>query len=297
MDFLKHRYIFLIVSTLIIIAGLTYGFTKGFKLDVDFKGGTNINVEIGEEFNNATIEEIVSNVTSQIPIVQKTTGGNNSVSITTGVISNEAVADITKGLKETYPNSLEPSTKNVQPSFGKELIKSAIIAIVASIIIILIYIWIRFKTLGITAAITAVMALVHDALVMIAIYALLGLPINSVFVAVMLTIIGYSINDTIIIYDRIRENKRKVTKQSDLKATINESISQTLNRTIMTSATTVIMILTVYVFAYLNNQTVLKEFSLPLTLGILVGTYSSIFVASSLWYIFESKGKKQKNKN
>lgn len=297
MDFLKHRYIFLIVSTLIIIAGLTYGFTKGFKLDVDFKGGTNINVEIGEEFNNAKIEEIVSNATGQIPIVQKTTGGNNSVSITTGVISNEAVADITKGLKEKYPNSLEPSTKNVQPSFGKELIKSAIIAIVASIIIILIYIWIRFKTLGITAAITAVMALVHDALVMIAIYALLGLPINSVFVAVMLTIIGYSINDTIIIYDRIRENKRKVTKQSDLKATINESISQTLNRTIMTSATTVIMILTVYVFAYLNNQTVLKEFSLPLTLGILVGTYSSIFVASSLWYIFESKGKKQKNKN
>ena len=161
---------------------------------------------------------------------------------------------------------------------------------------------IRFKTLGFPAAITAIIALIHDVLFIIAIYGIIKFPINTTFVAVALTIIGYSINDTIIVYDRIRENKKKITRSKDLLETINLSISQVLNRTIITSLTTVVAVIVIYIFAVINNQQTLKEFSLPLIIGVVVGTYSSLFIASSLWYSLEKaidkfkakKGKKKK---
>ncbi|MCX8075346.1 MAG: protein translocase subunit SecF [Clostridia bacterium] len=295
MDFLKHRYIFLIISFLIIVGGLTYGILHGFRFDIDFKGGTNIQVDLNKEFKNEDIEKIIYDKTGVKPLIQKLTGGVSSVSITTDTLPNEKIDEVVAALKEVYPDMKEPSTRNVQPSFGKELVNSAIKAIVVSIIILLIYIAIRFRTLGFTAAITAIIAQIHDALFIVAIYAFTGLPINATFIAVILTIVGYSINDTIIVYDRIRENKRKITKAADLKDTINTSLNQTMRRTIYTSFTTVMAISVVYVFALLNNQKVLEEFSLPLILGVLAGAYSSIFIASSLWYIFESKmGKKAK---
>ncbi|MEG2235935.1 MAG: protein translocase subunit SecF [Clostridia bacterium] len=288
MDFLKYRYVFLILSLIIIVSGITYGFATGFRFDIDFKGGTKIQVDLKQEFNNTDIEKLVNNITGIKPLVQKMSGGQSSVSITTDVITEEVSNKIIEELKLKYPNMDEPSTRNVQPSFGKELIESAIIAIVVSLLAILLYICVRFKVLGITAGITAIISLIHDALIIIAIYGVFKFPINSTFVAVLLTIIGYSINDTIIIYDRIRENKRKVTKSSDLKDTINISIAQTMKRTLYTSLTTIAAILIVYIFALFNNQEVLKEFSLPLTLGIITGTYSSIFIASSLWYILDN---------
>lgn len=297
MDFLKYRFVFLTLSLVIIISGITYGFVTGFKFDIDFKGGTKIQVDLKSEFNNTDIENIVSEVIGSKPLVQKMSGGQSSVSITTDVIPEETSAKITDALKAKYPTMDEPSTRNVQPSFGKNLIDSAIVALVISILAILLYIAIRFKTLGVTAAISAIASLVHDVLIMVALYGIFKLPINSTFVAVLLTTIGYSINDTIIVYDRIRENKRKVTRSTDLKDTINNSVSQTMRRTIFTSLTTITAISIVLVFALMNNQVVLEEFALPLTIGILSGTYSSIFIAASLWYIFDElknkKGKKQ----
>ena len=227
------------------------------------------------------------------------TGGTSSVTITTDFMNEEESAKVVESLKARYANMDEPSVRNVQPSYGSELLNSALLAVGVAVILILLYIGIRFKTLGFTAAITAIIALIHDALFIIAIYGIFRLPINSTFVAVILTIIGYSINDTIIIYDRIRENKRKVTKSEDMENTINLSLNQTMKRTIYTSLTTITAIVVVYVFALLNNQTVLKEFAFPLTLGVLVGTYSSIFIASSLWYLLDSAVSKitKKNKN
>ncbi|MEG1363448.1 MAG: protein translocase subunit SecF [Clostridia bacterium] len=289
MDFLKYRYVFLAVSLSFIIIGLIYSFNVGFKFDIDFKGGTKIQVDLKQDFNNKDIEELVYNVCNKKPLVQKMSGGTSSVSITTEVISEELSDKISKELKNKYSNMEDPSVRNVQPAFGKDLIESAVLAIIAAIVLILIYIGFRFKVLGFTAAVTAIISLVHDALVMLTVYGICGFAINSTFVAVLLTIIGYSINDTIIVYDRIRENKRKVTKVQNLKETINTSISQTMKRTIYTSFTTIATILIVYIFAYFNNQQVLMEFSLPLVIGIIIGTYSSIFIASSLWYIFDKK--------
>ncbi|MEG0873197.1 MAG: protein translocase subunit SecF [Clostridia bacterium] len=298
LDFLKHRYIFIAISLIIIVGGIGYGLVTGFRFDIDFMGGTSIQADMKQEFNNSDIETIVQHVTGSKPLVQKMSGGESAVSITTDVIPEETSTKIVELLKEKYPNMDEPSTRNIQPSYGKDLLNSALLAIIVSIALLLLYIGIRFRTLGFTAAVTAILALVHDALIMVAIYGIFKFPINSTFVAVILTILGYSINDTIIVYDRIRENKRKVVKSSDLRDTINISISQTMKRTIFTSFTTITAIVIVYIFALFNNQQVLEQFSLPLTIGIVTGTYSSIFIASSLWYVcdgFMNKGKKNAN--
>lgn len=297
MDFLKHRYLFLAMSLIIIVGGIVYGCLTGFRFDIDFKGGTSIQVDINEEYDNSDIQNIVKDVTGQVPLVQKVTGGNNAVSITTEIISEEESSKIVDALAEKYANIGEATTKNVQPAYGKELINSALLAIVVSIAVVLIYIIIRFKTLGVTAAITAILALIHDAAFLISIYGIFKLPINSTFVAVILTIIGYSINDTIIVYDRIRENRKNISLSKDLKETINVSLSQTIKRTTITSLTTVVTVGIVYVFALLNNQQVLKEFSLPLIIGVIVGTYSSMFIATSLWYLLETKLPKKKAKS
>ena len=288
MDFLKYRYVFFAFSLIVIIGGIVFGLVTGFKFDIDFKGGTKIEVDLKEEFNNDDLENIVKDSVGKTALVQKMTGGDSSVTITTDVMSEEESNKVVESLKEKYTNMDEPSVRNVQPSYGSELLNSALLALGVAIILILLYIGIRFKTLGFTAAITAIIALLHDTLFIIAIYGIFKFPINSTFVAVILTIIGYSINDTIIIYDRIRENKKKITNSSDTKNTINTSLSQTMKRTIYTSLTTIVAILVVFVFALVNNQTVLKEFSLPLTIGVLVGTYSSIFIASSLWYSLDA---------
>jgi len=295
MDFLKYRFVFLILSLVIIVSGISYGFATGFRFDIDFKGGTKIQVDLKQEFTNNEIEDLVNGITGLKPLVQKMSSGQSSVSITTDTIPEETSNKIITTLKEKYPNMEEPSTRNVQPSFGKNLIESALLAIIVSILSILAYITIRFKTLGFNAAICAIISLIHDMLMMVAIYGIFKLPINSTFVAVLLTTIGYSINDTIIVYDRIRENKRKLTKSNDLKDTINTSVTQTMRRTLFTSLTTIGAITIVLIFAFMNNQVVLEEFSLPLTIGIVTGTYSSIFIASSLWYILdELKSKKVK---
>lgn len=297
MDFLNKRYICFAFSLLVIIGGIVFGVIKGYKFDIDFKGGTKIEAELKSEFKNEDLEKIVSEITGSKPLVQQVSNGDNKVIITSDVMSEEQANSVVNALKEKFPNMSEPSTRNVQPSYGKELLESAILAVCVALVLILLYITIRFKTLGFTAAITAIIALLHDALFIIAIYGIFGLTINTSFVAVVLTIIGYSINDTIIIYDRIRENKKKVSKSKDDKDTINKSISQTIKRTIYTSLTTVTVILVVYIMALIDHQQVLKEFSLPLVIGVLVGTYSSIFIAPSLWYVFDNLASKFKMGN
>lgn len=296
MNFLKYRYVFLTISLIIIISGLTFGFVNGFEFDIDFKGGTRIQIDLKTEFDNNELETMIGEIIGSKPLVQKLSSGESSVSITTDVISEETSNLIINALNEKYPDMAEPTIRNVQPSYGDNLIQSSILAIILSVVFILIYVGIRFRSLGFSAAITAIFALVHDVLVIIAIYGFLRFPINSTFVAVLLTIIGYSINDTIIVYDRIRENKRKVTN-TNLLETINYSISQTMRRTINTTFTTVSATLIVLIFAQINNQQVLKEFSLPLSIGMIVGAYSSIFIAASLWYIIDNyKMKKVKVK-
>ena len=294
MDYVKHKNVIFIISLAVVLAGIIYGVVTGYKFDIDFKGGTRIQVDLNEEYSTSDIEKIVSQITNQVPDIQTTSSGNNSVSITTQAISEEMADTVVTALNDKYTNMGEATIKNVQASYGKELLNSAIVAVVVSIVLLLVYVGIRFKTLGYTAALSAVLALIFDVAFLFAIYGVFKFTINSTFVAVILTIIGYSINDTIIVYDRIRENKRLITKSNDTKEVINESINQTMKRTMVTSLTTLVSIGIVLVFALVKDQETLKQFSIPLVIGVAEGTFSSIFIASNLWYSIDKLVKKFK---
>ncbi len=294
LNYLKHKNIIFAISLLVVIAGLVYGFVSGFVFDIDFKGGTRIHVELNEEYNMSDIKDIVNASCGQTPEIQTSSSGNNAVTITTQALSEEDSAAVVEALKVKYTNMGDSTIKNVQASYGKELINTSIIAVCVSIVLLLVYIAIRFKTLGYAAAVSAVLGLLFDVCFLFAVYGVFKFPINSTFVAVILTIIGYSINDTIIIYDRIRENRRLVTKSNDAKDVINQSIGQTMKRTIITSITTLVAIGIVLAFAVVKDQDTLKQFSIPLSIGIAEGTFSSIFIATSLWYSIEKLIKKAK---
>lgn len=294
LNYLKHRWIILAISLVLVLAGLIYGFVTGYVFDIDFKGGTRIQVDLNEEYNVSELKNLVEQVANQVPEIQSSSAGNNTVTVTTQVISEEKSNEIVTALKDRYTNMGDATIKNVQASYGKELVNTAIIAVAVSIALLLVYVAIRFKVLGYTAALSAVLGLLFDVSFLFAIYGVFKFPINSTFVAVILTIIGYSINDTIIVYDRIRENKRLVTKSNDPKEVINTSINQTMKRTIITSITTLAAIGIVLIFALVKDQETLKQFSIPLSIGIAEGTFSSIFIATNLWYSIDKLVKKMK---
>ena len=293
-DYIKNKNIIFAVSFLVVIAGLIYGVVTNYKFDIDFKGGTRIQVDLNEEYTTSEVSNLVKSVTGEMPEIQATSSGNNSLAITTQAISEDVADQIIVALNDNYQNMGEATIKNVQASYGKELLNSSITAVIVSIVLMLIYVAVRFRTLGWTAAVSAVLGLVFDVCFLFAVYGVFKFPINSTFVAVILTIIGYSINDTIIVYDRIRENKKLVTKSSQVKDTINESINQTMKRTVITSLTTLTAIACVLVFALVKDQETLKQFSIPLAIGIVEGTFSSIFIASNLWYTIDNFVKKLK---
>ena len=293
-NFLKHKNIILAISLIVVFAGIIYGIATNYVFDIDFKGGTRIKVDLNEEYVESDIKDIVTTISSQVPDIQTSSSGNNTITITTQTLSEDESNDVIDALKEKYTNMGEPTIKNVQASYGKELFNTAIIAGIVSIVLLLVYVAVRFKTLGYAAAFSAVIGLIFDVCFLFAVYGVFKFPINSTFVAVLLTIVGYSINDTIIVYDRIRENKRLVTKSSDAKDVINQSITQTMKRTIITSITTLVAIGVVLIFALVKDQETLKQFSIPLSIGIAEGTFSSIFIATSIWYSLDKFIKKMK---
>ena len=293
-NFLKHKNIILAISLIVVFAGIIYGIATNYVFDIDFKGGTRIKVDLNEEYVESDIKDIVTTISSQVPDIQTSSSGNNTITITTQTLSEDESNDVIDALKEKYTNMGEPTIKNVQASYGKELFNTAIIAGIVSIVLLLVYVAVRFKTLGYAAAFSAVLGLIFDVCFLFAVYGVFKFPINSTFVAVLLTIVGYSINDTIIVYDRIRENKRLVTKSSDAKDVINQSITQTMKRTIITSVTTLVAIGVVLIFALVKDQETLKQFSIPLSIGIAEGTFSSIFIATSIWYSLDKFIKKMK---
>ena len=173
--------------------------------------------------------------------------------------------------------------ESISSTISKESQRQTIIAVVVACVCMLIYIWFRFKDIRFGAS--SVLALTHDVLVTLAFYAFAYVSVGSTFVACMLTIVGYSINATIVIFDRIRENLKEVSGKYDLKDIVNDSISATLSRSIFTSLTTFIMVVALYIFGVSS----VKDFALPLMVGILCGTYSSICLAGAMWYVFRTK--------
>lgn len=272
------------ISLAIILIGSIFMFTRGLNFGIDFKGGTKLVVELGENFNKVEADEIVK---QYAPNAVTKTVEKTQYEIKAKDLDETQSAEVFNALKEKY--SLEDSAlvtqTQVGASVGKELTRNAIVAILIACIAMLIYVAIRFEF---AFGVAAILALVHDVLITISVYAIFDIPVNTPFIAAILTIVGYSINDTIVIFDRIRENVRSMRRKTPTEIA-NISINKTLARSINTSLTTLIIIGAVNIFV-----PTVREFSLPLLVGIAVGAYSSIFIAAPIWVILKGKKKSKK---
>ncbi len=310
-DFVGKWRIFFAISLLMVLVGLVGFIVNGVKLDIQFEGGTEVVIEMNDDkFATADAEELAQELLGKEAKAFKLKTYNPEktddnifllklqISRSQGVLTGEEQDKLLKALIDDERFSVKegstPSIRNIQPSIGEELRNKSILAVVISSILIILYIWVRFRAMsGLSAGVTAVIALLHDAAAMFAVYTVFKIPINEQFIAAVLTILGYSVNDTIIIYDRIRENLGTM-KKSSLPELVNKSISQTLSRSINTSVTLIICVIVTYVFAAAYNITSIKEFTFPLIVGLISGTYSSLFIASQIWVMWsEHKAKKK----
>ena len=297
-DFINKSRFTILLSGALIIAGIfSLIINNGPKLSIDFKGGTLIAVHYTKPININDLRSQLKNVningqsfdfsTSEI----KHFGDNSNVSVRIANLENEPekfsqnFIDI---LKDIYPDAL-PENKDdfilsidkVSPKVGSELSGKAIMAIIYAITLILIYISFRFEF---TYAIGAIAAIAHDVIITLGVFSILGYEISLSVIAAFLTIVGYSLNDTIVIFDRIRENM-KALKRESIVSIVNKSINESLSRTVVTSLTTLFVVLTLYFF----GGEVIHYFSFALIIGVLVGTYSSIFVASLIVVYMQPK--------
>ena len=273
------------ISLSIILIGVVLMCTRGLNFGIDFKGGTKLVVELGDNFDKVEVDNIVKEYASDA--VTKTVEGTQ-YEIKSTELDETKTAELFDALKEKYTldDSALVSETQIGPSVGKELSRNAIIAVLVACVAMLVYIAIRFEF---TFGVAAIGALIHDVLITLSVYAIFDIPVNSSFIAAMLTIVGYSINDTIVVFDRIRENNHSM-RRSNPAEIANKSINKTLARSINTSLTTLIIIGAVNVFV-----PTVREFSFPLLIGIAAGAYSSIFIASPIWVILKNKMNKKES--
>ena len=268
---------FNLLSLIFIILSISFLFFKGLNLGVDFKGGTLI--EIKTENSNTDISEIRQSFIKMNlgDVTVKRFGGDNEylVKIETTKSDSNFVKSIHNQLsKDLGINVNFRRVENVGPKVSNELLRSGLLAITLSLAAMLFYIWIRFEW---QFSLAAISALIHDVIITIGIFSFLSYEINLSIVAAVLTIVGYSMNDTVVIFDRIRENLRKYSKVS-IADISNNSTNETLSRTLITSVTTLLALLSIYIF----GGAILKGFSFAMIIGVIVGTYSSIFVATPI---------------
>lgn len=283
-NIIEKRSIFFIISAIVIIAGIVgFAINGGFNTDIDFTGGTEIYVNIGAEYDEMAIRDALKGVDGvEISSVQKS--GENEAIIKTKELTQEQKVAAQDAIKAAFAEANILSVDNVSASVGKELWNNAATSIAIAAILMLIYITFRFELL---TGISAVLALIHDMLVMMSVYALFQFPVNTSFIAAILTILGYSINATIVVFDRVRENTRFLKKES-FADVVNRSIWQTMGRSINTSITTLIVLVALYVLGVPS----IKEFALPLIVGVVCGCYSSVFLAGQFWVLLKGKNAK-----
>lgn len=289
MKVIKHRKKFFILSSVVILVGLIMMVAKGFDEGIDFTGGTLIQIDFGKEVPVAEVREISNALDPNADIIHA--GDNNQeviIKTTKDMNNDERLAFFQKyASKYNLKDDALKQSERFTASIGQELKNKAFLSVIIATLCMLVYITIRFEF---KFGLAAVIALVHDVLVMLSAYAILRITVNGSFVAAILTIVGYSINDTIVVFDRIRENIGNF-KRNQVEELIDTSITQTITRTINTSATTLMSIIFLYIF----GVDAIRNFALPLIIGIAVGTYSSIFIASPLWYEFTMRVKERKS--
>ncbi|TJX65656.1 protein translocase subunit SecF [Soehngenia saccharolytica] len=284
MDVLKYKKIAYSISIAIILVGIGMFFTRGFNLGIDFTGGTIITLNLNQYTSTEDVKQTINKYDENASIIHEGENKDTIIIKSNKDLSNNDINSLINDFRSQYglsDNSYQ--TEKFGPSMGSEIFKRAIISILVAIICMLIYISIRFQF---NFGVAAIIALIHDCLIMTSLYLILNIPVNSAFIAAILTILGYSINDTIVIFDRIREELH-LNKKMKLDALVNKSIKATLRRTLYTTLTTLVAVLSLYIF----GVDAVKELALPLIFGMIAGTYSTLFIASPIWYKMEVKAR------
>lgn len=282
--FIEKRKIFYCISGAVIVIGLVTLGVRGFNYGIDFTGGTMIQMDLGKKVAISDVEKTIKQYHLNPEIVYSGADQHQVIIKTTKALNANARASVQKTIEEKYDLNKKSvvASEEFGPSIGKELRNNAVKAILIAALFMLLYIIFRFKTWRYGVA--AIAGIGHDVLVLISVYAIFRIQVNNPFIAAILTVVGYSINDTIVIFDRVRENSR-LSRQQPVMELLDHSINQTLDRSIMTSMTTVIA--TVPLLILVSAQ--LSQFVLPLMIGVLVGTYSSICLCNPLYYEFNRR--------
>ena len=300
-NFVGFRKVSYAISLALIIVGIAFiAFNAakgngGFNYGLDFKGGSSTSVEFNEDLSlndiGSRVVPIFENITNSSDIQTQKVANSNQVIIKSRTLTLEEMKKLYETLESSFGIPEEKiTTENISGAVSVQMRRDAIVAVIISTILMLIYIWFRFKDIRFAGS--AVIALLHDCLVTIGFYAIFRWTVDSTFIACMLTIVGYSINATIVIFDRIRENLGRL-RGTSLENIVNTSVTQTFTRSINTSLTTLIMVVVLYILG-VNS---IKAFALPLIIGIICGGYSSICITGPLWYDFKNAGKKVEEKN
>ena len=308
--FLENRKKFLLVALCVICLGVLFNIFRGVKLDIKFTGGAmlkysySLDESVSEsdvsasdfmKLDKAEIASVVKEVTdkdSSITLAQSATsegGVKNTVTVSMSgknTIAEDAGEQVAQKLSEKYPkvhfSLLE--TNSVDATTGGEFFGKCLVAVILAAVFMIIYVALRFKKIGgMSAGVTAIIAILHDCLIVYFTFVILGFSIDDNFIAVLLTIIGYSINSTIIIYDRIRENRTVMGEKATYAELANRSLNETLGRTINTNLTLLAAVLTIVIVAYIYDIRSIITFAVPMMAGVIAGAYSSMFISNSLW--------------
>lgn len=304
--FYQNRIKCYLVSLAIFLVGVVCIFTNGVNFDIQFKGGAIINYTYTQEIDtNKAMSVVEDTLGRQCDVQTKFDLTSDSTKLVLNLAGKEGLASadqdkLTNALKEAFPdNNLKLSDVSVvEPFIGKDFAIDSTKAIIFSAILIILYVWFSFrKVSGLSAGVTGLIALLHDVLIVFFAFVVFNIPINDSFIAAALTILGFSINDTIVIYDRIRENKLLYGNKMPIEEIVNKSISQSFTRSLNTNLCTLLSIIVVYIFAYVQDIQSIKSFALPMIFGIISGCYSTICIAGPIWVSWQKhKEKKTKGK-
>ena len=296
-DFYSKRKIYYIISCALILAGIVGLFLNGVRLDITFSGGAKITYSYtGSEIDATQVETLVKNTLNRDATVQHATGyQTDDISLVISMAGTESLTTeeqdkLYDAIVAQFPeNTIEQgSTTNVEASIGNRFLRNGLLAIALATVFIIVYVSFRFSVVsGFTAAMTALIALFHDIAMVFFVFVLFEIPINDGFIAVVLTILGYSINDTLVIFDRIRENKRLSGNKINNVDLVNKSIEQSLTRTVNTSLMSLAALVLVLIFGAVKGISSIVNFALPMMVGIISGCYSSTLLAPILWCSFK----------
>ena len=306
-DFIGHRKIFFGISLAVILIGIICNFIFGTTMDIQFTGGSMIKYSYTGELDNAKLRNLVQTATPDniVTFSESQDMVNNKNVLTVQFSGNTTITtdlqkSITDSIQKEFPNNNFKMEQNssVDATMGFSFLLKCLVAVAIAAILMVLYVTLRFKKIGgLSAGIFGLVALFHDIAIIYFFYVIFRMPIDSSFMAVALMILGYSLNDTVVVYDRVREERKRIGYKADIKDVFNVAASKVMRRTIITSVTTIAAVVIVYILAIFYNLDSVKAFALPMIVGLVSGCYSSLCIAGPLWVMWKKRQEKKETKS